>query len=126
MVNSRCAHSSPGRTFIGHNILGCLFLGQKLSGRRFISLPVPIFCSLLRASHVSPTWLKIDRNDFYACCLQRYLHGPLSCLSSSEKRCTLFLRSSGPLENLPLNENGENMLLGELCLYYYCFLIMCH
>ena len=40
-------------------ILGCVFLGWKLSGRRSIPLPVPIFCSLSYASCASPTWLKI-------------------------------------------------------------------
>ena len=72
------------------------------------------FCSLSRAS-----WLRIHRNDFYACCLRRYLHGPQSCFPSSETRCTLILMSSGPLENLLLQENGENMLLRGLYLYNY-------
>ena len=111
LVNSRRAHSSPGRTFVGQNILGCVFQGQKLSGRRFISLPVPTFCSLSRASRASPTWLKKERNDFYACFLRRYLHGPQSCFPSSERRCTLFRRSSGPYENLLLLQNGENITI---------------
>ena len=89
-------------------ILGCVFLGQKLSSRRSIPLPVPFFCSLLRASCASPTWLQIDRNYFYACFLPRYLHGRQSCLSSS-----------GPLENLLSQQNGENMLLRGLCSYNY-------
>ena len=89
------------------------------SGRRFISLPVPNFCSLTCASRASPIWLTIDINDFYACCLRIYLHGPQLCLPSSEKRCTLFLRSSGHLENLLLQKNGENMLLQGICVYNY-------
>ena len=36
-----------------------------------------------------------------------------------EKRCTLFRRSSGPLENLLLQQNGENMLLQGSCVYNY-------
>ena len=80
-------------------ILGCVFLGWKLSGRRSIPLPVPIFCSLSYASCASPTWLKIGRNYFYTSFLRRYLHGRQSCL-----------RSSGPLENLLLQQNGENTL----------------
>ena len=89
-------------------ILGCVFLGPKLSGRRSIPLPVPIFCSLSYASCASPTWLKIGRNYFHTSFLRRYLHGRQSCL-----------RSSGPLENLLLQQNGENLLLRGLCLYNY-------
>ena len=112
-------HNWTSGTYSIEIILGCVFLGQKLSGRRFLSLPVSIFCSLSRASRASHTWLKIDRNDFYACCLRRYLHGRQSCFPSSEKRCTLFRRSSGPLENLLLQQNGENMLLQGLCVNNY-------
>ena len=67
------------------------------------------------------SWLKIDRTDqFYAWCLRRYLHGPQSCFPSSEKRCTLILKSSGPLQNLLLQQNGEiKMLLLGLCVYNY-------
>ena len=96
-----------------------MYSWDQLSGRRFISLPVPNFCSLTCASRVSPIWLRIDRNDFYACCLRTYLHGPQLCLPSSEKRCTLFLRSFGHLENLLLQKNGENMLLHGICVYNY-------
>ena len=60
----------------------------------------------------------IDRNDFYSSYLRRYLHGQ-SCFPSTEKRCTLILRSSGPLENLLSQENEENMLLRGLCLYNF-------
>ena len=91
---------------------------SSAAGVLFLS-PSLFFCSLSRASRASPTWLRIHRNDFYACCLRRYLHGPQSCFPSSETRCTLILRSCGPLENLLLQENGENMLLGRLCLYNY-------
>ena len=80
---------------------------------------VPNFCSLTSASRASPTFLRIDRNDFYACCLRIYLHGPQLCLPSSEKRCTLFLRSSRHLENLLLQKNGENMLLLGICVNNY-------
>ena len=76
-----------------------------MAGVLFLS-PSLFFCSLSRASRASPTWLKIDRNYFYACFLRRYLHGRQSCL-----------RSSGPLENLLLQQNGENMLLWGLCSY---------
>ena len=91
---------------------------SSAAGVLFLS-PSLFFCSLSRASRASPTWLRIHRNDFYACCLRRYLHGPQSCFPSSETRCTLILMSSGPLENLLLQENGENMLLGRLCLHNY-------
>ena len=91
---------------------------SSAAGVLFLS-PSLFFCSLSRASRASPTWLRIHRNDFYACCLRRYLHGPQSCFPSSETRCTLILMSSGPLEDLLLQENGENMLLGRLCLHNY-------
>ena len=70
-----------------------------------------LFLSPSHASRASPTWLKTERKDFYACFLRRYLHGPQSCFPYSEKRCTLFRRSSGPYENLLLLQNGENITI---------------
>ena len=98
LVNSSCAHSSPGRTFVGH------------SWDRSSAADV-LFLSPSHASRASPTWLKTERKDFYACFLRRYLHGPQSCFPSSERRCTLFRRSSGPYENLLLLQNRENITI---------------
>ena len=54
-------------------------------------------------------------------CTNMYLHGPQLCLPPSAKPRALFLRSSGPLNNLLLKQNGRkhNRLLKPGCCSEY-------
>ena len=89
------------------------FRGQKKLGLRPDWSPLGVYFKIYD-EYPHPFHMRIPPPPFG---LRRYLHGRQSCFPSSEERCTLFRRSSGPLENILLRQNGENMLLHGLCVY---------